>query len=96
MKVKSEAEIRYAAKQVPKELALYFEIPVDESLDAFLGTVRATKRLAKIRTGGLTPDTIPTIGDHSSLPDHLRARKRCVQGNSWTASSFAERSPFDL
>ena len=59
MQVKSEAEIRHAAKQVPKDLALYFEIPVNESLDAFLGTVRATKRHAKLRTGGLTPDAIP-------------------------------------
>jgi hypothetical protein len=60
MKVKSNAEIRDAAKKVPRELALYFEIPVDGSLDALLGAVRATKRHAKIRTGGLTPDAIPS------------------------------------
>ncbi len=60
MKVKNAAEIRDAAKKVPKELALYFELPPDQALDDLLGEVRATRRYAKLRTGGLTPEAIPS------------------------------------
>ena len=60
MKVKNAAEIRDAAKKVPKELALYFELPPGQAPDDLLGEVRATGRYAKLRTGGLTPEAIPS------------------------------------
>ena len=50
------AEIRAAA---PDNVQAYFEIPLDPDLERRLDAVAASGALAKIRTGGLTPDAFP-------------------------------------
>jgi len=44
---------------VPDDIEAYFEIPVDHDLERRLDAVAAYGALAKIRTGGLTPDAFP-------------------------------------
>jgi len=44
---------------VSDDIEAYFEIPVDHDLERRLDAVAAYGALAKIRTGGLTPDAFP-------------------------------------
>jgi hypothetical protein len=55
---------------VPDDIQTYFEIPADHDLERRLDAVAAYGALAKIRTGGLTPDAFPHA---SALYRFLRA-----------------------
>ncbi len=55
---------------VPDDIQAYFEIPPDQDLDRRLDALAACGALAKIRTGGLTPDAFPHA---SALYRFLRA-----------------------
>jgi hypothetical protein len=55
---------------VPDDIQAYFEIPSDHDLERRLDAVAAYGALAKIRTGGLTPDAFPQA---STLYRFLRA-----------------------
>jgi hypothetical protein len=57
-------EVREAVERVPQEFALFIELPLTPDLPALLDElqrVQATRRaMAKIRTGGISPNAIPS------------------------------------
>jgi hypothetical protein len=59
VKVSSAEQIRAIRERVPRRLGIYFEIG-DCSL---MGAVREAGSRAKIRTGGITPEAIPSAED---------------------------------
>jgi hypothetical protein len=53
----------------------YFELPLDERLADLVGTLALNGQRAKIRTGGITPDTFP------KSTDIIRFVKLCLAAN---------------
>jgi hypothetical protein len=62
-KVASHGDIENAAHSMPEEIAVYFELPLDNELADLIATVSASGQRAKIRTGGVTADAFPTSHD---------------------------------
>ncbi len=60
IKVKASSEITDAAKILPGNLKVFFEIPPGDVLTAFLTALAITKYGAKLRTGGVTVDAFPS------------------------------------
>lgn len=58
-KATSAAEVEAARRIVPEYLRLFLEIPTVGDPTALLEVVRASGVMAKIRTGGVTPDAFP-------------------------------------
>ena len=56
----STAAIRAAAAAAGKEFALFAEFPVDADLDLLVRAAQDTGVNAKVRTGGVTPEAIPS------------------------------------
>lgn len=63
LKAAGAAEIERAAEILPSYLTPYFEIAVDESLSETVPALLLTRQRAKIRTGGITPETILSSHD---------------------------------
>jgi hypothetical protein len=63
IKPDGESEIERAAEILPGNLTPYFEIAPGEYLADILPVLFTTRQRAKIRTGGVTPDTIPATAD---------------------------------
>jgi hypothetical protein len=59
-KLGSPAAIRAAATAVGKELALFAEFPVDADLELLARAAHDAGINAKVRTGGVTPEAIPS------------------------------------
>jgi hypothetical protein len=52
-----------AAKEPPDSIRVFFEIPVDRDPADLLSAIAKAGRSAKVRTGGVTRETFPTVGD---------------------------------
>ena len=61
VKASTAVAIRRIAAAIPREIKTYVEIPVAEDPRALIGVVAEHKLRAKIRTGGVTPETFPPV-----------------------------------
>jgi hypothetical protein len=55
----SPAMVDELSAVLPKDLAVFCEIPYTEELPVWLTAIRQAGRFAKIRTGGITPESFP-------------------------------------
>jgi hypothetical protein len=55
--------IENAANSMPSNITAYFELDLDENLGDLISTLSLTGQPAKIRTGGLTPESFPSTHD---------------------------------
>jgi hypothetical protein len=55
----SPAEIAKIIPRLPVGVESFFEIPWNSNLEIYLDVLRSTKAAAKIRTGGITPESFP-------------------------------------
>jgi hypothetical protein len=62
VKASTTAEIAAIRAAVPPGLALFIEIPLDPDPDPLLTAVARADAGAKMRTGGVTADAIPSVG----------------------------------
>ena len=58
--VRQAEEINHALAVLPDHLEVFFELPLDGDFEALLGTLRGRRAKAKVRTGGITSDAIPS------------------------------------
>lgn len=63
IKVATVAEIRTAAEQVPSEIPIFFEVPIANNSATLVAAIAEEGACAKIRTGGLSADAIPTAAE---------------------------------
>jgi hypothetical protein len=61
------AGIENTAGKVPKNLESYFEVPIAADCEPALRTIRALGSRAKIRMGGVFPETFPTASGTASM-----------------------------
>ena len=59
----SEDDVQRALAVVPDSIQLYLEIPVSAEPGNLLTAIAGTRAAAKIRTGGVTPDAVPSAHD---------------------------------
>ncbi len=62
MRVDEPGAIDAALDQLPEDLFPYFEFPVRGDCRGFVAALSGEQAGAKIRTGGITPELIPTCG----------------------------------
>ena len=63
-----------AAKELPDSLRVFFEIPLDRDPVDLLSAISKAGRSAKVRSGGVTRETFPPVGDLTRFLDaSLRA-----------------------
>lgn len=60
LKIGTPADIFQADTLIPKDLAAFFEISLTADVQSCISAVKTCGRSAKIRTGGETPELIPT------------------------------------
>ena len=53
--------IESIAKQIPRGLDTYFEVPINANVQPALVAIRAAGARAKIRMGGVVPESFPTV-----------------------------------
>jgi hypothetical protein len=75
IKAGSPGEIENAAMSAPSDIASYFELPLDATLPDMVSSLAIHGQRAKIRTGGVTPETFP------SSRDIIRFVKTCLAAN---------------
>jgi hypothetical protein len=63
VKVNSADEIHEANKILPKDLTVFFEIPLQDIMTDLMIALAMTKKRAKIRTGGITQDAFPNSAE---------------------------------
>jgi hypothetical protein len=63
IKAERVEDIERAMHSMPGLLAAYFEIPIADDPGELIAAMARTGARAKVRTGGLTPETIPTTTD---------------------------------
>jgi hypothetical protein len=54
-------EVRQLLTQLPSGVDTFFELPLDETLEAYVTTLQGTGAFAKIRTGGITAGAFPDV-----------------------------------
>jgi hypothetical protein len=59
MRVSTIAEIQRADTTVPRDLSLFFEVPLSDATPSLIETIAGVERHAKIRVGGVTPELFP-------------------------------------
>lgn len=59
LKASTAEEVERALGALPPELELYFELPVDGEVEPLVEALSGSRGMAKIRTGGVTPDAFP-------------------------------------
>jgi hypothetical protein len=59
VKATSEDEVAAIAAQAPAGMNVYVELPLDDRLPGLISRVHSAGLCAKIRTGGVTPESIP-------------------------------------
>lgn len=57
---RSPAEVESLIPQVPPNLDVFFEIPLDDAFGESIAVLKGTSAAAKVRTGGITPSAIPS------------------------------------
>ncbi len=60
-KATAPSDISFLADLIPPTVAVYVETALDKHLPTLLDAIQARGLRAKIRTGGVTPDTFPSI-----------------------------------
>ncbi len=63
LKATSAQQIDNAMNAIPEQLDPYIEVPVSGDLRGLIAAMAGTGARAKVRTGGVTPDAIPTARD---------------------------------
>jgi hypothetical protein len=63
LKAETANDINRAAEILPSYLVPYFEIAADETLSETIPALLMTRQRAKIRTGGVKPEAIPSTAD---------------------------------
>ncbi|MEO7040740.1 MAG: hypothetical protein ABI035_00595 [Gemmatimonadaceae bacterium] len=63
VKVSTAAEIAAAAAVMPAQIAPFFEIPIRSDPTELVAAIKRSGASAKMRTGGVTPDAFPDVGD---------------------------------
>ena len=59
-KVASPGQVLAISEQIPATYRRYFEVPIEGPYRQLLGAIRRAGALAKVRTGGTTPELFPT------------------------------------
>ena len=65
------------ALQLPDDIESFFELKLDDSLEACLEAIVDVGASAKIRTGGVSADAFPSVQDGRSLRDHVPSPHGC-------------------
>ena len=63
IKADTSGTIENASISLPNNVAAYFEIPLDQRMPDLIATLALTGQSAKIRTGGVTPESFPQTRD---------------------------------
>lgn len=63
LKASGKDEAAAALEALPAGLSAFVEMPLDCDLGGFLSVLRARRARAKVRTGGVVPEAIPTTRD---------------------------------
>jgi len=63
LKAATPDEIETALDAIPRDLTAYVELPLGSDLSPLLNVLRTRQARAKIRTGGVTPDALPSVED---------------------------------
>lgn len=63
IKCNNAEDVTRFAQHIPRKLAAYFEVPITTEGHAALKSIAAAGARAKIRMGGVTPETIPSVSD---------------------------------
>ena len=63
IKATSAQQIDAAMRSIPEQLDPYIEVPVSGDLRGLIAAMAGTGARAKVRTGGVTPDAIPSARD---------------------------------
>lgn len=72
VKVTSEKDVSTVSEKVPEDIVVYFESSIEDS-DHVVDAIHKVKRRAKVRTGGVTPDAIPSS---QALAEFISSCKR--------------------
>ncbi len=67
IKCSRPAGIENTVGQIPKNLESYFEVPIDADCEPTLKTIQALGARAKIRMGGVLPETFPTVSGTATM-----------------------------
>ncbi len=59
VKAETAGDIENAAASLPSDVDAYFEVPLDERMPDLIATIALSGQRAKIRTGGVTPESFP-------------------------------------
>jgi hypothetical protein len=59
--------IELAARQIPGNRAIYFEVPIDVDSEPALNAIRTSGTRAKIRMGGVNPEAFPSVSGTASM-----------------------------
>lgn len=73
-KAATAAEIAELARRRPSDVAIDFEIPTANDPSPLIGEIARAGGRAKIRTGGVTPDAIPSVAEV------VRFLRACARG----------------
>ncbi len=63
LRVRGPEDIRAAAARLPTGLDVFYEIPIDADPGDLLAALATVGGRAKVRTGGVTADAFPSVGD---------------------------------
>lgn len=72
VKIAADKEVFVISEKVPEDIVVYFESSIDDA-DNVIGAISKMKRRAKLRTGGVTPDAIPSS---QALAEFISSCKR--------------------
>jgi hypothetical protein len=63
LRVGTPDDVRVAWTRLPKDLDVFYEIPIDDDPGRLIGAIARAGGNAKVRTGGITADAFPQAGD---------------------------------
>jgi hypothetical protein len=67
IKCSQAAEIERLARQVPRNVMTFFEVPIEERSLSALESICAAGARAKIRMGGVVPEAIPSVSNVAQM-----------------------------
>jgi hypothetical protein len=63
LRARAPHEVNAAAAKLPRNLDVFYEIPIDGDPAQLLAAVARARSKAKVRTGGVAPDAFPPLAD---------------------------------
>ncbi len=75
IKASTPALIESAARSIPDNLTVYYELATDDTMPDLIAAIADTGQCAKIRTGGITPEAFPRS------TDIIRFVRTCLAAN---------------